>query len=78
MIQGKKITNKALTCVPDRFKYCYINLVRNTLKNSYSCMDNFKTKILKHITKIIYNLNLKQQEKICSCRKEKCPLDNNN
>ena len=40
-------------------------------------MENFKTKILKHNNKILNNLNLKQQEKTCNCRKEKCPLDNN-
>ena len=40
-------------------------------------MENFKTKILKHNNKILNNLNLKQQEKTCNCRKEKCPLNNN-
>ena len=34
MIQGKKITNKALTCVQDRFKYCYTNLVYLNNKNT--------------------------------------------
>ena len=50
---------------------------RNTLKISYSCMENFKTKILKHNNKILNNLNPKIQEKTCNCKKEKCPLDNN-
>jgi len=50
---------------------------RNTLKISYRCMENFKTKILKRNNKILNNLNLKQQEKTCNCRKEKCPLNNN-
>merc|ERR1712240_289728 len=44
---------------------------RNTLKISYSCMENFKTKILKHINKILNNRNPKIQEKTCNCKKEK-------
>ena len=34
---------------------------RNTLKISYSSMENFKTKILKHNNKILNNLNLKKK-----------------
>ena len=39
-------------------------------------MVNFKTKVLKHNNKMLNNLNLKQKEKTCNCRK-KSPLDNN-
>ena len=31
-MQGKKITKKTLTCVHDRFKYFYINIVAKCVK----------------------------------------------
>ena len=56
---------------------CFDGYLNNHNHNSYSCMENFKTKILKHNNKILNNLNPKIQEKTCNCKKEKCPLDNN-
>ena len=46
---------------------------RKTLKISYSCMENFKIKILKHNEKIVNNLNLKIQKKL-QFQERKMPL----
>ena len=53
---------------------------RNTVKISYSCMDNMKTMITKHNSRILNkNENRKlQRTDNCNCRrKEQCPLQGN-
>ena len=50
---------------------------RKTIKISYSCMENFKTKILNHNNKILNKPTFKNKEQTCNCRAEQCPLNEN-
>ena len=53
---------------------------KNTIKISYSCMDNFEKIIKKHNSKIIrkHSKNIKVDKKSCNCRdKKNCPIPNN-
>ena len=48
---------------------------RNTLKLSYSCMPNIKTKINVHNREILRNTSSKNSEQ-CNCQhKENCPMN---
>ena len=70
---GKKFLNLIDKNFPkenELYKICN----RNTLKLSYSCMDNMETIIKAHNSKIINKDHNKTPEK-CNCRKkEDCPL----
>ena len=52
---------------------------RNTIKLSYSCMNNVKSIISSHIKSVIRtSTNSDKDKKNCNCRKpEKCPIDGN-
>ena len=50
---------------------------RNTVKVSYSCMENMASIIIKHNKKILNSMP-QNQDAGCNCkRKDKCPLQNN-
>ena len=52
---------------------------RNTIKLSYSCMNNVKSIISSHNKSVIRkSTNSDKDKKNCNCRKpEKCPMDGN-
>ena len=49
---------------------------RSTIKISYCCMQNMKSKIQAHNKKILSNNNMSSNTQSCNCRrKNECPLD---
>ena len=63
--------------------YTYLSTyihIRNTIKISYSCTNNFRSKIIAHNNKILNKSNIDDKntikDKLCNCRKEPYPLNN--
>ena len=76
----RKIGKEFLKLVDHHFdkNYPYYKILnQNTIKLSYSCMENFKTEILNHNNKILNKPTLKKKEQHCNCRAEPCPLNKN-
>ena len=68
-------TNVGKVFLPKNHKFHKI-FNKNTVKVSYSCMENIANIIKRHNRKIIGN-NFKNTEEGCNCRdKNKCPLEN--
>ena len=55
-------------------------LNRNTIKTSYSSTNSFRSKIIAQNNKILNKNNINDKsstnDKLCNCRKEICPLNN--
>ena len=73
---GKQFLNLINTSFDENHPYKKI-FNRNTIKISYSSTANFKSKIIAHNNKIL-NKNDKNstKDKLCNCRKDPCPLNN--
>ena len=47
---------------------------KNSIKLSYSCMDNMAKLIQSHNSRVLQE-QAENQKKLCNCRKEECPMD---
>ena len=76
---GKQFLHLITTTFDENHPYNKI-FNRNTIKISYSCTSNFKSKIIAHNNKILNKDNTNDKnntnDKLCNCRKEPCPLNN--
>ena len=76
---GKQFLNLINTYFDENHPYKKI-FNRNTIKLSYSSTTNFKSKIIAHNNKILNKNNKNDknstEDKLCNCRKEPCPLNN--
>ena len=74
---GKYFLNLITKHFPTHHKFHKI-FNRNTLKISYSCMPNIRSKINGHNLNIIQNQNINSNIDKCNCHnKNQCPLNNN-
>ena len=76
---GKQFLNLITTSFDENHPFHKI-FNRNTIKISYSCTNNFRSKIIAHNNKILNKSNIDDKstikDKLCNCRKEPCPLNN--
>ena len=74
---GEKFLKLINKCFPKSHPLSKI-INRNTIKVSYKCMPNFKSKIARHNQKLLNNQEEQNTNHGCNCTNEPCPLETEN